>query len=321
MRSIIFAFVLILFCKTQAEVCKSIPTNHIQYWNGLTPLATKFTSKNKLPLSVFELKTWNAYSKLPCKGMFAATFLRHQKKITFIAVNPIHEPADPYTNKDLKKIENLIDSIQPTGLLIDKPSLDLLSDQDLEINNKNCYKGTNFICGTGVFAAMSARENDAIVMGSEPPPHIFEIQLIKRISYRDLLYFKGMQFLLELRKKGVPQKQWPEKFDDFIYQNARTDKDILSFDQFSEFLTKDIGTTPEKLHELDLNTTDYNNANILQKIAYMIDHTREPFTLKRLESLLNRSDNIAIVNSPVHYYIQQNVLSRAFGKPEIKCLD
>lgn len=321
MRLILVVALFIFALKASSDVCQEAPDNHISNWNGVTVLAKKYAAKNKIPLSTFELKTWNAYAKLPCKGMFTASFVRHRKKITFIAANNIYEPADPFSHKDLKKIESLIETIQPTGLLIDKPSIDFLSDAELGLTDKSCYKGVNFTCGEGVYAASVARQYGALVIGGEPPPHILDPQIHKRLSYRDLLYFKGMQFILELRRKGHDPKTWPAKFDEFIYANARSDKDILTYDQFKDFLEKDIQTTPEKLHELDLNTTDYNNANVLQKIAYLIDHTREPFILQRAEKLLNRADNIAIAYSPVHYYIQQNVLIRAFGKPEIKCLE
>lgn len=319
----------------KADDCRQLPQDHSSKFSGLTPLILKVQSKKKVSFNVFNLKSWTKAASLPCKGTFTATYVQQGKKITFLAMDQISVPTDPFTNKELKKLERVMSEVKPTGVLTETSTIGLMSDAEIEALQKKCYKGPKFLCDIASYAALLAHESGALIKGGEAPPHILNPAVLLRISNKDLLFYKAAQTFLSLKRQSVPPNQWEQSFDSIMNPEGdngdstsgmvieEIQKPIVTFELFKEALEEHTKTTPEQLTEKSLESFDVNQANTLQRATYAVDHTREPFILKNAEHLINRSDNVVIVYSPKHYYIQQNVLKGAFHEypPTIKCLD
>jgi hypothetical protein len=335
MRQAWLILILINSLAVRADDCRQLPQDHSSKLNGLNPLILKVQSKKRVSLNVFNLKSWTNFASLPCKGAFTATYVQQGKKITFLAMDQITVPTDPFTNKELKKLEKTIGEIKPTGVLTETSTIGFMTDAEVETLQKKCYKGPKFLCDIASYTALLAHENGALIKGGEAPPHILHPAVLIRISNKDLLFYKAAQSFLLLKRQSVPAAQWEQSFDSIMNPDgANSDstsgmvideiqKPIVTFELFKEALQEHTNTTPEQLTEKSLETFDVNQANTLQRATYAVDHTREPFILKNAEQLINRSDNVVIVYSPKHYYIQQNVLKDAFHEhpPIIKCLD
>jgi hypothetical protein len=321
MRQFWFVFLLLVSLRAVGDDCQHMPKDSLHSLNDIKPLADKFQQKKSINLNVYELKNWNQYAKQPCSGSFTATYKRYGKKITFIARNHITEPADPFTHKGLKELESIITNVKPDGILIETPTTNLMSIIEIEAIKKNCYGGTKFLCGEGPFAALVAHEKGALVQGGEPPPNTLENAALKRISRRDLQYYFASQTILNFKRRGLPPTQWEKAFDT---ENGIDPEDFdsskLTFAKYRDFLKDELRLKPEQVNEQFLLITDYEQGNILQKVAFLVDHTREPFIVKSTQNLINRADNIVIVYSPIHHFIQANILKKFFGDPEIKCL-
>lgn len=311
----------------KACLLNSTTSNSINDLNGLTPLAIKFQNSNQIKFNDAHFKPWNNYASMECNGSLTATYKRPGKQLTFVTTKQIKIPTDPFTQKELQNLEKIMSKIKPTGVLIETQDFDFMSASQLEDLKKNCYRGTSFLCDVATYTALLASETGALIQGGEPPTHILDEAVLQRISYKDLIHYKATQALLSLKRQSIPAEKWEKSFEEIMNGPMVPDsygvnkKDVISYEDYKEFLEQEIKTTPEQIIEQSLETVNALQANALQRAAYMVDHAREPYILKKMESLVNRSDNVVVVYGPVHYYIQQEALKKVFGQPIIKCLN
>ncbi len=271
------------------------------------------------------LQQWNRHAKLPCRAPFLATFKKDGKEITFLAVNHIEGPVKA-SESELSLVAQQVKQIGPSGILIEMDTGGgNLSREYLRSIYSNCIdKDGKFFCGEASYAALTAgRENaNAAVLGGEPSRSALQTELGKKLSREDHLAFESLKTVISMKREGLPATEWSKVFNQRLKNNLSSfSTDEWSYEKFSTWLRKNMGVSIDRVEDQWMEPRSDAGASRMQKIAAQVGQIREPMILSAAERLINGSTKTMIVYGSSHYFKQLPAYEKAFGRPEVECLE
>jgi hypothetical protein len=272
----------------------------------------------KADLSLLRPATQEAYDAEPFAAPYLADFRRGAKRLIFLAADHETGPDTPTA----KTVARVFQDMEPRIVVVEgidshPASARWFRARVLEQAAAGCAT-----CEESEYAASLAFGRGIPVLGGEPPDRLLLQALMKeKYSARDFLGYSLARQIPIWKRLGWIETHGLEALSEHLLKYVRNETGATTRFDYADFILWLKGPGGWDRPPLDLTPDETAPLGLaepipLQRLAHVVDRTREATIVRRVASALTRRGRVFVVYGSGHYVKQRGVWENLFGPAE-----